>query len=77
MLELDINSAEDFVKRFHKAHWEGWDIVIHNPSHRAWDDVEGRYYNGKWGFQQRISPGADGLWKVYGKNAKHFRTPRS
>lgn len=77
MLTLDYDAAHEFVKSNYKAHWDGWTIVLHTPSHRAWKDREGRFYNGKWGFQQRIAVGDDGNWKVTGKHAKSTTVTRS
>jgi hypothetical protein len=61
---LDLNQAENFVRKTPNTWWENYDIVIWNPSPGGWSKKNGRFHNNQWGIAKRIVVTNDGLWKV-------------
>lgn len=81
MLTLDYSSAHKFVREQrrlgNKIRWEGWDMVIHKPTHYGYKDVKGAFYNGRWGVEIRIPVNDAGIWEVSNKNVFTAKKPRN
>lgn len=71
MAALDYKAAHRFVDNNPNVRWEGWDMIIFKDSPAAASKVDGRYHNGKWGFESRISVDNDGRWRVPTRNARY------
>lgn len=65
---LSYESAHNYVKKMQDrkkpVFWDGWDMIIHRPNPRAFMSKDGHFYDGRWGFQVRISPDSSGTWRV-------------
>lgn len=78
MVHLDIEQAERLVASSDAARWDGWDIVIHRPQQAAWMKKDGRFHNGKWGFETVVKVTTSGTWGVPEKYVNdRVRSPRS
>lgn len=71
MAALNYDAAHRFVENSKSARWEAWDIVLFKEHPAAASKVDGRYHNGKWGFETRIAVDADGKWRVPTRNARY------
>lgn len=63
MISINYEQAHSVVQNNKFLHWDGWDIVDFKYDPSAEYDKRGSRYNGRWGFEKRYSPGAEG-WKV-------------
>lgn len=70
-LEITYKDSESFVKtqrnRGARVRWEGWDMVFFIPSKRGFNSKDGKFYNGRWGFEHRVQPDDRGIWRVNDK----------
>ena len=68
MITLKYRNVDAFVERQQKVgndvRWDGWDMVFFKPHRKAHRSPNGRYRNGQWGFEARVSPNQYGKWKV-------------
>lgn len=68
MITLKYRNVDSFVERQQAAgndvRWDGWDMVFFKPHRKAHRSKNGRYRNGLWGFEERVSPNRYGKWKV-------------
>lgn len=62
MVSLDV--AEELVRTMPNSYWDGWTLVIHRPNKFAANRIDGKFYNGKWGFEERYEPDSNGNWSV-------------
>lgn len=64
MLKLNYDAAHRFVDSYPPARWDGWDILIFKPTPAGASHSRGAFVNGQWGIQTRVSPDAEGNWKL-------------
>ena len=81
---LNYSDAHKFVREQrhlgNKVRWEGWDMIFHKPTHYGYKDVNGAFYQGRWGIEHRIPVNSQGEWEVPNKHVfkqKSVRTTRS
>lgn len=78
---LDYDRIDNFVEKQQRlgndVRWDGWTMVFFRPSSRAVYSPSGRYYQERWGFEERIAPGEDGKWSVPNKFVKFTRRTRN
>ena len=75
-----LRRAERFVTDQQEAgndvRWDGWTMVFHKPHPQAATKVEGRFH-GSWGFETRVAPDSDGVWRVDYRNVRRIPRTRS
>lgn len=68
MITLKYRNVDAFVERQQEAgndvRWDGWDMIFFKPHRKAHRSKNGRYRNGRWGFEERVAPNRYGKWKV-------------
>ena len=83
-----LKQAEKFVARQQDAgndvRWDGWDMVFFrgNPDQpdktaHALFSPDGVYRHGVWGFENRVSVNADGVWEVDYRNVRRVKRSRN
>lgn len=74
---LDYNNVDTFVTEQkalgNDVRWEEWNLIFFRESKNqaGWSKRDGAYRNDNWGFQTRVTVGADGKWRVPNRNVKH------
>jgi hypothetical protein len=65
---IDHNRIDNVVERMRgrgiNAYWDGWTVVVHKPSHKAFTDKRGTFVDGKWGYMRKFRPRRDGNWAI-------------
>lgn len=68
MIALGYDDVDGFVaKNKHKGidvRWDGWTMVFFQPHKAARRSANGRFRNGEYGFETRVSPNRQGNWLV-------------
>lgn len=76
-INLNHDTVDSFVAEYKKNNtifWNGWDLVIHRPDARAMYSSDGRFHEGKWGYQQVTSPDSTGVWRVNARDLRFTKT---
>lgn len=60
-MSIKVNNQ---CKRGIDVYWDGWDIVYFNADPRAEYSSKGVYRNGKFGYENRLSPDRQGKWST-------------
>jgi hypothetical protein len=48
MLITSLETMETIVENNKSLKWQGWDVVHHKPSTKAWTSKDGAYLNNQW-----------------------------
>lgn len=74
MLALGYDKIDKFVSKEQSAgndlRWDGWDLVFFYPRLGAVYSRAGKYHNGQWGFETRVSPDNKGKWRLPNKGVR-------
>ncbi len=61
---VELNKAEEIVDKHNNLFWDGWDIVIANPTIDGYSNKSGIFFDGKWCTKRVISPSSRGLYSI-------------
>lgn len=69
MISLAYKEADNFVDKLQhrgvNVRWNGWNMVFFKKDNRAKYSPNGRRVGNEWGWEQIVSPNANGKWLVH------------
>ncbi len=76
-LGINLKRSDEFVKNQQNhgvdIRWDGWEMIFFREYPTAVFSKDGVFRNGKWGYEQRVSPNVKGVWEVDFRNIKRIR----
>lgn len=80
MFTLNYSSAHRFVREQRRLgldiRWDGWDMVLWEPTVHGFDSVRGAFRKGRWGVETRIVVSNDGTWSFPTKKIRKAKNVR-
>jgi len=71
---VELQKAEEIVEKHANLFWNGWDIVIANPTIDGYSNRSGIFFDGKWCTKRVVGPNSQGLYSIPARFATAVRT---
>lgn len=63
-MEVTLEQAEKLVETHDNLFWDGWNLVVVNPSINGYTAISGILFNGKWCVRKVVKPNANGRYDI-------------
>lgn len=61
---VELEKAETIAEKHTNLFWDGWNLVLVNPTIDGFQAVSGIWWNGQWATKNVVEPDTNGRYKI-------------